>query len=499
MTALSSIIPLQKRAVFKIALELIKADSRIHSKEISILDRLQENLCLSQDEMDLVHYLTLAEAVRALKDLEEEQVKEFLGLFNGIMRIDSDISFKENLLLTAVTMALGSESKDWVHIISSSTTEIPISDTQIIFLEKEYSEETHKILDDKYDNLLISKAFNDIGLQFFYLPSVLRNLGLIGGTEYAPHKKYGLLQKSMNYLRPSGNKSKIENIENILDSFDTRTFFKVVMSSLNMTPDFFPFNSFVMIKIRDGYILDDRNNSSEVADLLCIDISKEVKKRVLSFVSNFNELSYMLPYEGYYKMLYDYLSSEAKITSSILVDSEMHFRMENLNLRKVTFESSPQARTLYLTLLYYGSNGVSQTVINTAVEYLQTCELSEICRGQKFNIEAVKEHLIMLDTDWSRLIYNTITIYQAVSTKDEQKSNYLSYICSILNHRSSLKTYANKGFSKIEGLSNPEQYSIKFDKEFNTYRIEASESLFFCMTDGNRSPLTESLLWKKLK
>lgn len=499
MTDLSSITPLQKRAVFKIALDLIKADFRIHSKEISVLDRLQESLCLSQEEMDMIHYLTLADAVRALKDLEEGQVKEFLDLFNGIMRVDSDISFKENLLLTAVTMALSKESRDWVHVISSSTTDIPVSDTQIIFLEKEYSEDTHTILDDKYDNLLISKAFNDIGLQFFYLPSVLKDLGLIGGTGSDPSKKYGLLQKSMNYLRPSGNKSKIENIESILDSFDTRTFFKVVMSSMNMTPDFFPFSSFIMIKIRDGYILDDRNNSSEVVDLLCIDISKEVKGRVLSFVSNFNELSYMLPYEGYYKMLYDYLSSEAKITSSVIVDSEMHFRLENLDHRKVTFESSPQARTFYLTLLYYGRNGISQSVINSAVEYLQTCDISEICPGQGFNIEEVKAHLLKTGTDWGRLIYNTITVYQAVSTKDEQKSNYLSYICSILNHRSSLKTYLNRGFAEIGGLSNPEQYNVKFDKEFNTYRIEASASLFFCMNDGNRIPLTESLLWKSLK
>lgn len=499
MADVPEITSLQKRAVFKIALDLIKADYRIHSKEISVLDQLQTSLCLSQEEMDMIHYLTLAEAVNALREMDEEQAKGFLDLFNGIMRVDSDISFRENLLLTAVTMACSSESRDWVHVISSSTTDIPVSDNQIIFLEKEYSHETHLVLDDKYDNLLISKAFNDIGLQFFYLPSVLKELGLIGGSATESNRKYGLLQKSMSYLRPSGNKNKIENIERILDTFDTRTFFKVVMSGLNLTPDFFPFSSFIMIKIRQGYVLDDRNNSSEVVDLMCIDITKKVKKRVLSFVSNFTEHSSMLPYEGYYKMLYDYLSSEAKITSSILVDSEMHFRMENVDNQKVTFESSPQSRTLYLALLYYGRKGLNQSVINNAVEYLQSGEINEIFPEGGFNIEVVKNHMLKLGTDWSILIYNTIQIYQAISTKDEQKANYLSYICSILNHRSSLKTYINRGFNEIGGLSNPEQYHVKFDKEFNIYWTEASESLFYCLDDGDRVPISESRLWKTLK
>ena len=164
MAYVPEITSLQKRAVFKIALDLIKADDRIHSKEISVLDQLQSSLCLSQEEMDMIHYLTLAEAVNALREMDEEQAKGFLDLFNGIMRVDSDISFRENLLLTAVTMSCSRESRDWVHVISSCTTNIPVSDNQIIFLEKEYSHETHLVLDDKYDNLLISKAFNDIGL-----------------------------------------------------------------------------------------------------------------------------------------------------------------------------------------------------------------------------------------------------------------------------------------------------------------------------------------------
>lgn len=498
MDTLSSLTPLQKRSVFKIAVDMIKADNKIHSKEISVLDKLQSSMRLTQEEMDMVHYITLADAVNSLRDLELEIAEELIGIFSGIMKVDSDISFKENLLLTAVVMSCSKESKDWVHVMTSTATENKVSDSQIVYLEKEHCDKAHKVLDDRYDNLLISKAFADIGLQMFYLPAVLGDLGLRGGEEKEASRRFGLVQKSLGYLMPSGNKNKVENVEHILDSFDTATFFKVVMTGLNLSPDLFPFDSFLLIKVRDSVILDDMNNGKETVDFLCIDISQEVKKRILAFVSNFTEHSFMLPYDGYYKMLFDHLSSESKITSSILLDSEMCFCLENLDGMKVNFESSPQARTLYLLLLFYQKAGISQIVLNEAVNYLQT-KADELYPADNFSIEAVKANLLNINTDWSRLIFNTITIYQSISTKDEQKPKYLSYIGSILNHRSSLKTYVNKGFSDIPGLANPEQYHIKFDKEFNIYHLPISSSLFYTNEGGQRLPLTASPLWCALK
>lgn len=498
MMRISALTALQKRAVFKIAVDLIKADNRIHYKEISVLEHIQDSLNLSQDELDLIHYMTLDEAVNALRDLERDTALELIELFSGIMKADSDISFDENILLTSVVMSIADSSKEWVCVITGTKTDIKVSDDQIVFLEKEYSPETHKVLDDKYDSLLISKAFTDVGLQLFYLPSVLGDLGVRTGDDRSPSGRFGLLQKSMGYLMPSGNKNKIENIESIMDSFDTTMFFKVVMTGLNISPDRFPFSSFLMIKIRDSVLLDDYNNSRDVVDFLCIDISTEVKKRILEFVSYFNDRSFLLPYEGYYKLLYDHLSSAAKITSSVLIDENMNFLMENLGNTKVTFESSPQSRTFYLLLLYYGRAGLGQDVINQAVDFLKNTDACSMCPDQPFNIDIVKQRLAEMNTEWSRLICNTITIYQSVSTKDEQKSGYLSYICSILNHRSSLKTYINRGFSEVGSLASPDQYYVRFDKESNSYYVDISSSLFYCFQSGSRIEFPMSSLWDSL-
>ena len=498
MSILSTLSPLKKRTVFKIAVDLIKADNRIHSKEINVLDRLQEELCLTQGEIDLTHYITLSEAISSINEMTPKQVSYLLDLFNGIMRADSDISIQENLLLTSLTLACSEQSKDWVKVISVPATETKISDTQIVFLEKERSEKAHHVLDDKYDNLLISKAFGDIGFQLFYLPSVLNDLGLKDKSENQPGIHFGLLQKSIGYLTPYGNKGGDNKVEELLNNFDTTTFFKVVLSALHLSPDTFPFDSFLLIKIRESIVFDDKNCSKEVVDFLCIDMSDEVKKRILSFVSNFSEQNFMLPYEGYYKMFYDYLSSESKITSSILIDKQFHFILENLDNTKVSFESSPQARTLYLLILHYGIKGIKQSCFTEAAEKLQEIDIENFCNNDVFCINMVKSHMRKIDTDWSKLIYNIITIYQSISTKDEQKPSYLSYIMSILNHRSSLKTYINKGFSDIDGPANPDQYHIVYDKEFNLYRTHASVSLFYQEEDGVRKPLQQSSLWAEI-
>ena len=78
-------------------------------------------------------------------------------------------------------------------------------------MKRQTSEAAHLVLDDKYDNLLISKAFGDIGIEFFYLPDIIREFG----QHLEDDDKFGLLQRSMEYLVPAGDKIKLNNLEGI--------------------------------------------------------------------------------------------------------------------------------------------------------------------------------------------------------------------------------------------------------------------------------------------
>ena len=497
MNSLKSLTSIQKRALLKIAIELVKADNKIHSKEVSVLNRLQEDLGLPQEELDLIHYIPLSDAVSVVGQMGETEVTDVLNVFNSIMKIDSDVDFEENLLYAAVRTSCLPESARWASILSIPDLDVDLSNRQIVFLEKSYSQGAHRVLDDKYDNLLISKAFGDIGLDMFYLPNVLDDLGF---ADSDPHKRFGLLQKSMGYLMPAGDMIKIDGLKEALGSFDSRTFFKVVVSRFGLSPDVFPYQAFLLIKIRNGVVLDDENAMHHSTDFFCLDISSDVKHRILSFVSLFGDDSYLLPYEGYYRILFDYFSSESKMNSEICLDRDFHFTLPSLDGKRIPFESSPQARTLYLLLLKYGQDGIDQETFRSAVRYLESPEAIQFVHEDGFDEDGFLARLLDGGERWRDVIFNTIRIYHSISTKDERHPRFLSYIASILSHRSTLKTYLNQGFDSVQELSDKQMYYVRFDKEINTYRIGIGLSMFL-IEEGGRTPvpLSGSRFWQSLR
>ena len=485
----------QRRAVMKLAVELVKADDRIHSKEVAVLDELQSMLGLEQEELDLIHYLSLENAVECINDLDEDSTERVTGLFKDIMCSDNDIDFEENLLLSSISMSCGIGSRDWCRILSTGAPESEVPEKQIVFLESKVSEAAHLVLDDKYDNLLISKAFGDIGIEFFYLPDIVR--------EFVKHleddDRSGLFQRSMEYLVPAGDKIKLNHLKESLATLDTGTFYHLILSRFNIAPERIPYPAFLLTKIRDSHILDDSDTMRRTVDFLCINLSSEVKKRILAFVSRFDERRDLLSYKGYYRFLYDYLSSEAKTSNPITINAKGDFILESGDI--IRFKSAPQAKTLYLLLLSRGGKGISQADFNKAVSFLKALDINEyLTTSGDFDFPRFNEYLAGKADEYAHIILDTITIYSTLSTKDCRKKNFLEYIQSILQHRSSLKTYINTGFASARKLANPELFMVRFDIEALTYSIPASPSLFTSSLEGSSTvPMTDSPLWKAIK
>ena len=499
ISVLSSCTKVQKRSILKIAMDFVKADNRIHSEEVAFLENLRESLGLSTEEVDLIHYTTLSDAVSVIKGLDEEKVSSVNGNFNSIMRVDSDIDFEENLLYAAVTLSLMKESSSWAEILSIPTPDIDIPERQIVFLEKDYSGETHRFLDDRYDNLLISKAFGDIGLEMFYLPDILRNLGISSDEKSDSSGRFSLLSKSLSYLVPTGKISRGGSIPTHYGEMDSSLFFKVVCSRLGLTGEEFPFRTFLMVKVRSGAVLDDESAIRSSSDFFCLDISSDVKHRILSFVSLFDGNRNQIPYEGYYRILFDHFSSEAKLNSEILLDSAYDFTLPSLGGKKIVFKSSPQSRTLYLLLLLYGKDGISQETFEEALRFLRSLDKGKYTEGESFDMESFLEDLLSGEGKWREIIYNTVKIYEALSSKETDRQQFLSYIESILSHRSTLKNYLNKGFMEVDSLANKDMYLVNFDRDTSSYSVGIGLTMFLIQgRKGDWSPLSESPLWRTL-
>ncbi len=490
----------QKQAVFKLAVELVKADRRIHSQEIGALTQLQEALAIEQTQLDLIHYCTMQTAIEALKGLNEVGKDVLCDLFGNIMCSDNDIDFDERLLLSAVTMSIRPESESWCSVLTIPFVDSQSSERQIIFLEKQRCESVHEVFDDAYDYLLISKAFGDIGLKFLYLPDIMKKLNSQLGAQCKSREgKFDLLKQSMGFIVPAGNKIKLNNLDSALSSLDTPTFLRVILSRYGISADTVPYDAFLLLKISDSQVLNDSNALEGNTNFLCIDLSRDVKKRIFEFISRFDEQEHLISYEGYYKFIYDYLSSESKSVNPIKLDGNFQFYAGDDTSRQIDFESSPQARTFFLLLLFYGPYGIRHSIFNDVADILETTNASEYVSGGVFDYPAFKARLSKIGNEASRLIINTMEIYRCVSTKDDESPEFVKYAANILKHRSSLKNYINKGFRACKILANPERFEVIYDGKSRAYLVNASPSDFRIRIGDKSCSLKDSHLWKSLK
>ena len=472
---------LNKLAVLRIAVDLVKADGRIHGGEVGILASLRERFELSQDDLDRIHYITLQQAVSSLKELDSYSAEAVLGILSEVMCVDNDIDYDENILFTSVYMSLNPQTRDWCNVVSSSGVMDETSLKQILYLESSPNAEVHRLFDNEYDKLLVTKSLNDLGLEFFYLPDVLRG----------EQKKRELLDEAMRYLVPAGITREAARLSEV----NSDGFFYFLLSRYKIDVSTLGTSSFLLLKIRDSYSLDDDNNLSKGVDFFVVDMRENVKERIYSFISKFDNHSEEISYEGCYKILYDYMSRAIKKVNRIVLDDRYEFCLMEQDMARITFESSPQARSFYLLLLRYGAAGVSQKLFEQALNYL-----GGIPDDGPFSMEEFMVSLRKEASEVARLVYNAVVIYSAVSSKEASGRKFLGYIESMFRNRSSLKNYINKGFADSGALADPERYCVSFDSESKSYGIAADIASFRVYSDlaMEAGMLSSSDLWRRL-
>ena len=490
----------QKRALFKLAVDMVKADKYIHGNEVSMLDAMQQSCGIATEELEFIHYLSLQQAIASLRNVSSECRGAILDVLESIVGADNDVDEREKILLSAVKLSLGDDSLSWSTVISTTDGQAECTSRQVVYLEKKHCDEAHKVFSDRYDNLLLTKALNDVGLQLFYLPSVVEELGRQWDAVGTADSKFRLLRRSMEFIVPAGDRAKLDDLSNILKGLDTETFYRVVCSRCNIDVSSLPYNAFLMIKIQDSYMLDDDGRMMRGNDFLCIDISTELKRRILHFVELLDTPVCLLSYEGYYRILYDYLSSESAIMSDVVMNGRYDFCLKQLGYEKLKLESAPQAKTFYLLLLRYGRRGVSQECFEQALAYLENDAADELMPDGNFDILSSSRLLVAKGEEWAQVICNLMAIYEFISTKDSSNSSFLGYIANIIRHRSSLKSYINKAFMGVHGLAGKENYCVKFDSVSKSYFLPLDSACFYLQRSSMDASvaISETELWRRL-
>ena len=476
---------IQRRALFKIAVDLVKSDSQIHCDEIAALQRIQEDFDLDIDETEMIHYITLQEAISILSCLDDVSIQHILLLLDNLIKVDNDIDFHENLLLSSVKYSLINPRE--VKIISTQNPNIDCDKHQIIYLEHQRCDEAHAVLDDKYDYLMLSNILSNCEMQLFYLPHVL--LLLTGGDV---DQSMNTLKKSIEYIIPSAHVNSLGHFQNSLHEMDVVKFTKLVETQANIHPEHVGMDAFLMIALQDTFVLDDDSNHNRIRDYLCVNAAKNVKSNVLKLVEKMQTHNASINYYGYYRLLFDFLNADVRLMSKILINRRFQFVLSDLGNQCIQFKSAPQAKTFYLLLVYY-TKGINQSLWNAAEELCK-----QLSQRNWMDILDLKIALTRQGDAPALLIYNIISIYETISNRSADAGRLLEYVRSIILHRSSLKSYINGAINQIENLANKDFYLVRFDSISDAYCLQLNPDWLQIQLDENIIPLPSSFLWKKL-
>jgi len=476
---------IQRRALFKIAVDLVKSDNQIHCNEIVTLQKIQEVYGLDTEETDMIHYLTLQESIEILASLSIDEKQKILLTLENLITVDNNIDFHEKLLLSGVRLHL-LNSND-AKIISCQDGDMDCDAHQIVYLEHTYCDEAHTVLDDKYDYMMLSNVLSNSQMQFFYLPKVIQLL-LEGNID----RTTNILKKSIEYLVPSAHVDNLEYFRDSLQNMDVVKFTKLVETQANIRPEQVGMEAFLMISLQDSFILDDDAMHHRMRDYLCINATNKLKSIVLKLVELMQTPNISINYYGYYRLLFDFLNTDVHLMSKILIDNNYNFVLSDIGGDLITFKSAPQAKTLYLLLIYY-NKGITQSLWNTAENLGK-----ELVSRTWEDILHLKTFLSRQGDEAACLIYNIITIYEIVSNRSVDSARLLEYTISIISHRSSLKNYINAAINKIEKLAHKDFYLVEFDPFSESYRVQLNVDWVQLKIGDFQIALSVSDLWNKL-
>jgi hypothetical protein len=480
--------PVQNRALFKLAVDLVKADDQIHYDEIAVLHDLQTQCNITADEIELIHYISLQEAIDILSLIDQETIDEIIETLSNIISIDNDIDYRENLLLSSIKLCLNKHNG--FKIISTQDATIDCDFNQMIYLEHQPCACARTFFQDTYDYMMFVNALSKINIQFFYLPRIIE---LLQSDKRNSNSFLQTLQHSIHYIVPSHNTTDIEQLDDTLQDVDVVGFTKLVETKINIQPEQVRMEAYLLVMIHDSNIFDDENICHRNKDFLCINVSENPKLRVLQFIELMLQPQQTISYHGYYRLLFDFLNSGTPITSNILIKSNHSFVLEDLGNMDIHFKSAPQAKTFYLLLLFCGKSGINQKLCEKAQK-----ECDRLLEKNTYDILDLKLLLLQQHTEEAITIYNTIIIYETISHKNVDSHRMLEYVRSILCHRSSLKNYINTTFLGIENLANKEMYLIKYNKLSETYHLDLNSIWIQIEQSSNKIPITESKMWQKL-
>lgn len=295
-----------KSALYRLITDLIKADNIIAVDELDFLDSFCKDYDISEGDKRHGYQLTLGEAFTFLAALPSSEKDAMLKKMKVSTESDGDeCSRTESLLIQSARAVFKDKG---ARVVSMPSSNLPIHSSQILYLENN---------DKGLANIALGKeeSFEELnnmvrmgGFELIYIPRIAKH--------YQEYTKVNDISRVISLVSPVHTQDQMDNTIRILRHMSTQYFFQNILKAKLHMP----------LEIKKPVwlirIVNDVVDGEDYANFLVLEVAKDIKRQLRSFVSDVNsrmhEYSILINerrdsdsdflYAGFHKSILDVMS-----------------------------------------------------------------------------------------------------------------------------------------------------------------------------------------------
>ena len=349
---------LQKIAFARILSDLIEADFIVEQGEMEYFERIisRNKLNIKKTMLSEAKRLTLARAIKILKELNETDVDMVIEFLKGLSLSDGTCVPLEAIQILAIIEAL----KNGAEVFSVKAVDLQIDNMTTIYIENEKGTDTNKFIESNYRE--INNEFALAGFRFVHIPHVARDFDSMDRT---------YLKKVVSYMIPSAPDIRVDKICNDLCNITTSEFCrdllykKIGINLIGAKPS-------LLFKINDSSVIaphssDDAERMS-YSNFLLIELGEDILKTIRDLVDTYsNMVNCAIPvesqpqkrkflYYGFHRSLFDLISYGKEMKEyCLIIDLEKRdapISFESVDGKdKIQLKLSAQEYALYILIV----------------------------------------------------------------------------------------------------------------------------------------------------
>ena len=472
---------IERAAISRILIDLIKADKVIDSREMDLYRDLKSQFAITRNDEIEAYTLTLSKSVNILKEMDQNIVSDLIGTFEDMTVSDGFCAREEALLMLMLKYCLSSENLE-CDVISTVIEESWFDERQVLYVESHHAKDINFGISTNHR--AISRELKLCGLDFVYLPQVVHH--------YITTPK-DLLNEVVAMLSPSLSESAIAGLLTKIKLFKTDTFcieqlhHKLGFDELADTPPALMFRisqSKVENKIYTNFL-----RVELTADVL--PIVQELVDTFLSYngsdrivVSHKKDEKGSFLYNGFYRQVFEILLLQQSVMCHLLIDfihgtisfPEIDFTLTGLHRKE---------KALYTLFVYEAYNTAIRDEDNIVKQN----------GGINFTAPTSAKQLPKFNRRMELLQRKYAKIYAAFGG-DAESAPDITKADIRLPMISGIRRAINKHSEKIYDA---ERFVVNRDKN-GIYGISANLDVFQCKDFQNPEPIStiDSPLFKEL-